>query len=58
MSETNNSIAATAKIMTEAHAKALRFEYRTRGLMEKSLVDMSMSSFLLTEAEEDDASLS
>lgn len=58
MSETNNSIAATAKIMTEAHAKALRFEYRTRGLMEKSLVDMSMSSFLLTEAEEDDSSLS
>jgi len=56
MNKTNNSIAVMAKIMTEVHAKVLRSEYRSHGLMEKSLTDMSMSSFLLNEQEE--ASLS
>lgn len=57
MNQTNNPIASMAKIMTELHAKALRSNDKSRGLMEKSLTDMNMSSFLLNE-QEDGASLS
>jgi hypothetical protein len=52
------SIADIAKVMTEVYAKALRAEEQSRYLMEKSLANMSMSQFLLTEGEEDDAALS
>ena len=53
-----NTIANIAKVMTEVYAKALRAEEQSRYLMEKSLSNMSMSEFLLTEAEEDGAALS
>ena len=58
MNRTDSSIADIARIMTEVHAKALRAEAQSQRLMEKSLEDMSMSSFLLTEAEDDGAALS
>ena len=52
------SITDIARVMTEVHAKALRAEDHSRYLMERSLSNMNMSSFLLKEGEEDGAALS